>query len=1020
MFAVQNHKTAKLANPEQGRRAKAGKGREGSVQLNSLWNQLAMRVQSAGGHDPRPVTLHADRAAADVAAAADALAVTVGSDIYFGSGQFMPGTKAGDALIAHEATHARQYREGRIPMNGGVSAPSDPLEQEAFAAAARMTGLPVSVMSTSHARPGVAAGSGPMLMRWDRDNKGRFTQLGRMQLGAELMARGVNFDQLGDLDALADLGDDAAIRALLDTLDVMNKGSDRLGDPKRIVNSWNVNKDDIGFTNPRGTKYKTILHYVAELNRLAQASMGMNYVEAAKAMPDVRLSGVRIHSGGVGVHPRAVYFVAAGQVGIDDAAAKAVAEATAQAGADPNRKKAADTMRRAFGEGHYIPAGGFQWLFKDVVTMLTTLGYSTAPNPRATGAAAKGVQRAKALDRGDLIYKVMRLEIERMLLVLEGQEANVDVPSHEAAAHREPQFRAFLLARKKDIEAVADPKDNDDVARAAREMLVALGRPGRTVSYTHGGGTIDPHGTDHAMGLAFDFYNGSGAQGAFRNFQVEQWPFIHRLISEFGDEVGLPTNLRPSSIDAVSPDKGQAIAQLLRDHGAEVAKEMLDEADAADAAEKADPKVKVARATTLRTFKRLRFDTLSRMAGRRAAINRITEEQMLHFPATVRAELANVARDLRGFESVLNQFTPTDIIRMLDDITVRLAKLRAEAQSAAAMVETEAKAAEDAAEKERATREQTAITKEEADVASIRNQRDEELKGLDDQIKKVEDDLKDDKLDSKAKTNLRRQKLTLENQRSKAINKWKEAERREQADVVKTTSQFTRERTIAATTTKRAAAARAAAALALAKVAPDPEPLEDLEGALANIEADADEAAAIEIDRALRPILKSGSFKQWLKVVSDADHPIFDQPKAVIQGLDSVAAHAPIGGKQTTHFYSGHHWAIAPREILDSDATYRASLDRDMGNRDLDNLRRVLSVMAESPGGRAILFGPAATRDKTFDDALEARLKALKTTSKDLLDQVKAQVITPYESLSGESGKLLKDLRDRGYLLVAP
>ncbi len=91
-----------------------------------------------------------------------------------------------------------------------------------------------------------------------------------------------------------------------------------------------------------------------------------------------------------------------------------------------------------------------------------------------------------------------------------------------------------------------------------------------------------------------------------------------------------------------------------------------------------------------------------------------------------------------------------------------------------------------------------------------------------------------------------------------------------------------------------------------------------------------------------------------------------------------------------------------------------------MGKRDIDNLRRVLSVMAQSPGGRALLFGPAAGRDKTFDDALEARLKALGTTSADVLDQVKAQVITPYESLSGESGKLLKDLRDRGYFLVTP
>jgi hypothetical protein len=981
-------------------------------------SDAAASVIRAAGVDPRHVALHTGDAAADVADAADALAVTVGSDIYFGTGYFAPGTQAGDALIAHEAAHVRQYRDGRIPTGGGVSAPSDPLEQEAFAVAARVTGLPESAFVVGHARPASARGTGPMIMRWDRNPDGSLTLVARFQLAGELMQRGVIVAQVGDLAALADLGNDAKIRALLDTLDVINKGSDRLGDKGRIVASWNANKDDIGFTNPQGTKYKTILHYVAELNRLAQASMGVDYVAAAKAMPDIRLSGVRIHSGGVGVHPRAVYFVAAGQVGIDEAAAESVADATAQAGTDPNRKKAADTMRRAFGEGHYIPAGGFQWLFKDVVTMLTVLGYSKAPKAGATGAAAKGVERATALDRGDLIYKVMRLEIERMLLVLEGQETGVDVPSHEAAAHREPAFRAFLLGRKSDIEGVADPKDNDDVARAAREMLTALGNPPRAVTYSHGGGTIDPHGTDHAMGLAFDFYNGSGAQGAFRNFKVEHWPFIHRIISEFGGAVGLPTNLRPSSIDAVSPETGQAIAQLLRDHGVEVAKEMLEEADAADTEEKADPTLKASRAKVLSTFKRLRADALSRMAGRRVAINAISDKQLALFPAVVRDELPRLARDLRGFESVLNQFTPTDVIRMLDTLDTRLTELRAQAKSAADAKEAEAKAAEDAAEQARTARQQTATEKEEADTAGVRSQRDDEIKGLDKQIKDVEDALKEN--DPKKKADLIRQKRTLADLKSKAVTKWAAAEQRALAAAAKTTSQFGKERAAAADAAKKAAAIRTAAALALAKVAPDPEPLQDLEGALADIEGDAGMAAAIETDRALRPALKSGSFKQWLKIVSDADHPIFDQPKAVIAGLDSVAAHAPIGGKQTTHFYSGHHWTIAPREILDSDTAYRASLDRDMGKRSLDNLRHVLSIMAESPGGRTILFGPPSARDKTFDDALDARLKTDKTTSNDVLDQVKAQVITPYETLTGESGTLLKGLRDRGHFLVAP
>lgn len=981
-------------------------------------------VRAVGGVDAHHITLHTDRPAAAVADAAGALAVTVGSDIYFGDGQFAPGTPAGDALIAHEATHARQYREGRVPMSGGVSTPSDPLEQEAFAAAARVTGLPVNAFHPGHARPAAAAGAGPMIMRWPRDAKGGFTLLALFQLASELTSRGVVLQQVGDVAALADLGDDAKIRTLLATLDVIRlepfKKDTRLGDKARtIVDAWNANKDDIGFTNPRGTKYRTILHYVFELNRLAQASMAMDYLAAAKAMPDIRLSGVRIHSGGVGVHPRAVYFVAAGQIGIDEAAAKSVkaadaAVAQAGAGADPARKQAADTMRRAFGEGHYIPAGGFQWLFKDVVTMLTALGFSEPPRPRA-GARSKGVGRATALDRSDLIYGVMRLEIDRMLLVMEGQETNVDVPSHEAAAHREPNFRAFLLARRKDIEAVAAPEDNDDVPRAAREMLTALGSP--RGEFTHGGGTIDPHGTDHAMGLAFDFYNGSGALAGFRNFKVEQWPFIHRVISEHGGDENLPTNLRPSGIDALSTDTAQAIARLVQARGAEVAREILDEAAAADAEEK-DPKIKTGRAATLKLFKRLRADVRDRMGSRRTAINRIGDKQMRHYPKGVNDALPALARDLRGFESVIDKFSATDIIEMLDGIDTRLQDLRKQAEAAAATVELEATAAATDAEKALAAREQTATAPEEAALVEVQTDRDDE-KGLEEQIKDAGDQLAA-ATDTRTRRDLGRQLQRLTDLKASATRKWKEAQRRERAKIAKTAGQFSKERGAAASAARTAAAARNAAAIALSKVAPDPDPLGDLEFELHQIEGDADEAATIEIDRALRPGLKSGELKQWLKTVVDADHPFFDQPKAVVEGLNSVLAHAPIGGKQTTHFFSGHHWTIAPREILDSDTTYRASLNRDMGSRNLDNLRHVLSVMAESAGGRAMLFGPADKHDKTFDEALEARLKELNTTSQDLLDQVKAQVITPYESLSGESGRLLRELRARGHYLVTP
>jgi hypothetical protein len=296
----------------------------------------------------------------------------------------------------------------------------------------------------------------------------------------------------------------------------------------------------------------------------------------------------------------------------------------------------------------------------------------------------------------------------------------------------------------------------------------------------------------------------------------------------------------------------------------------------------------------------------------------------------------------------------------------------------------------------------------------VEKHRDEDLKDLDAKIEDAADRLAAE-TDKKTKADLKRQIDSLNRQKVSAAQKWKEAQRKVQSEIDKTARQFAKERATATTAGKTAAAERAAALAALLKVAPDPDPLGDIELELHNIEADADTAETIEIDRALRPQLKSGGLKQWLKTVVDADHPFFDQPKAVVDGLNSVLSHPPNTGNV---LQSGHHWSIAPRGILDSDAIYRASLDRDMGSRDLDNLRRVLSVMAESEGGRALLFGPPAKHDKTFDDALEARLKALNTSTQAVLDQVKAQVITPYESLGGESGKLLRQLRDRGYYIT--
>ena len=54
------------------------------------------------GADFSGVRIHSDREANAMAAALDARAFTLGREIFFGEGQFAPGSEAGKRLIAHD------------------------------------------------------------------------------------------------------------------------------------------------------------------------------------------------------------------------------------------------------------------------------------------------------------------------------------------------------------------------------------------------------------------------------------------------------------------------------------------------------------------------------------------------------------------------------------------------------------------------------------------------------------------------------------------------------------------------------------------------------------------------------------------------------------------------------------------------------------------------------------------------------------------------------------------------------
>jgi hypothetical protein len=82
------------------------------------------------GHDFSHVRVHTDAQAAASARSVSALAYTVGSHVVFGAGQYTPGTRAGQRLLAHELTHVVQ--QSGIPPQ----VPGGPAEHRDHGAAA--------------------------------------------------------------------------------------------------------------------------------------------------------------------------------------------------------------------------------------------------------------------------------------------------------------------------------------------------------------------------------------------------------------------------------------------------------------------------------------------------------------------------------------------------------------------------------------------------------------------------------------------------------------------------------------------------------------------------------------------------------------------------------------------------------------------------------------------------------------------------------------------------------------------
>lgn len=96
----------------------------------SLDRKVRSQMETAMNADFRGVRVHADHEADHLNQRLNSRAFTTGQDIFFGAGNYNPGSSIGRELIAHELTHVVQ-QNGVLHTKMKLGAPQDEYEQEA-------------------------------------------------------------------------------------------------------------------------------------------------------------------------------------------------------------------------------------------------------------------------------------------------------------------------------------------------------------------------------------------------------------------------------------------------------------------------------------------------------------------------------------------------------------------------------------------------------------------------------------------------------------------------------------------------------------------------------------------------------------------------------------------------------------------------------------------------------------------------------------------------------------------------
>jgi hypothetical protein len=275
----------------------------------------------------------------------------------------------------------------------------------------------------------------------------------------------------------------------------------------RMARAWNRNLDHLQ------SDFHSVLDFVLFMDRfLRQPETGGQGVVAIYRAPGTHMATTTLAGAtGLRVHPWALYFAAAAQVGMDVAA------------------------RIGEGEGHYIaPAAMFvelRSIHSDINLYLR----------QAQSGTARGAQA---------FHGSISSRLSRIMDVVQAQRGRQRTGPgyHPSEAHREPRLVEWISepARHASLQANRRPAGSNAEAMtrlvAIRDALSSgMGELPQRVA-EHGWGAMDPHGALHGVGLALDMFNSTdpqtGSYGTNFGMRREAWPFIEYLIQEHGAAYG--------------------------------------------------------------------------------------------------------------------------------------------------------------------------------------------------------------------------------------------------------------------------------------------------------------------------------------------------------------------------------------------------------------------------------------------------------------------------------------------------